>query len=139
MLAGLKGYMECRAGFIWRNRRVRCGKKCSWKARQSDCQYTKCVLNQTGGKVSHSCFTAIRFESRPVLQCSDTKFALLGSRVASHLDLFSPQNNVPFHKTCIKAFLFLTTKSDKALSKYINDICNFSTHFPPHLLNNIVV
>jgi len=105
--------MGCRRGLTQRNRRVRCSKKRGSKAQQSDCQYTASIMNQTGCKVSHSCFTAIRFESRPILQCSDTQLALLGSRVASQLDLRSPQNNVPFQKTCIKAFLFLTTKSGK--------------------------
>jgi hypothetical protein len=105
--------MGCRAGLIWRNRLVCCSKKRGSKARQSDCQYTASVMSQTGGKVSHSCFTTIRFESRPILQCRYTQLGLLGSRVPSQLDLRSPQNNAPFHKTCIKAFLFLTIKSGK--------------------------
>jgi len=113
MLSGTEGCMGCRAGLIWRNCRVRCSEARGSKSQQSDCQYTERVMNQTGGKVFHSCFTAIRFESRPILQCRDTQLALIGSSVASQLDLFSPQNNVPFHKTCSKAFLFLTTKSGK--------------------------
>jgi len=117
------------AGLIWRDGRVRCVKKRGSKARQSDCQYTESVLNQTGGKASHSCFTAIRFESRPVLQCRDNKFALLGSRVASQLDLLSPQNNVPFHKTTIKAFLFLTTKSGKPCRSILTTYVIFQNIF----------
>lgn len=127
--------MGYRPGLIWRNRRVRCRKKRGSKAQQSDCQYTASVMNQTGRKVSHSCFTAIRFESRPILQCRDTQLALLGSRVASQLDLRNPQNNVPIHKTCIKAFLFLTTKSGTPC----RNIRLLTTYFPPHLINNMVL